>query len=1242
LGGRGGGGDGGGYTVETNLLLTACTPGEDGTGGGGGGGYAFEKSTVDKEIGAAGGCGTFVLRVPGYSFSGLPDSAIESLEPDPEDATAVRGFVALRSAGTGGSAALSLAYGLEPDSLALSVPVSSGAAAGAYAVAVSGLVPGRTWHFAPVAVNSRGAVTGAVVSVTLPAAPAAPAGEGPGGLWQAQRRFADAASMRTAFADPALWSGLGNSNLVSGTLAADSSSATFADPVTGLAFAWPGAPSLFAYRGWIYLEGGKTYVFGARFADCVYLSIDGNVLVSAVGVVKADQSGTFEAEVSGWHEIDARVGRTGSSFGPDGDGRTSWSSFGLAFNASGTTDPMPESAWTRLLDDGSGSLLRPSRPAARTVSVVSQHVEGSSLALGARVGPGENAAHAWLVYGNEDAGTAALDAWDHVRDLGEVAASTEAADLAAQVAGWGSAATVARLVLETEGLLAWTEPATFSETATPSVLDASATGFVSGESVTFHATVAGGSEPYTATLLLGTDPTALSAAGSASVPSAGPFTMEKTGLALGTVYWWRLEVRDARGVVARTETRSFAVPTESRLFDKSDGDSAGYLAANPFTTDQNTVVFGGTLVDLGAGETTVWLLRDQTFTETFPGYANTQFHEGEQRIVDSAGRFDLTVSDLDWDADISWNWAVSNATSTASWGPTAKARDLDFWRCDTVILDVSDYTWAGGDAGASWTNAASWRTDGLHSSYAGFPRRGSGAVFPAGGTAVVSVPDFPTALRFTQLSVGAGADVTFVPDPAASAPALTLKRETSTTTTSTPRDYSFSFGEGAALRFKGEGLSVVFNENKAFLLTAPNTTLEVADGASVTIGSSPGGEGYSTKNQGGTRIFVRNGATLALRGYFTAGGVLSQMVLDDATFAQEYSGDEYSCVYLRGRSMDGMATIVIRGTNAVLQAGKYFRVTDTDKPDNPQYVDFEVPEGGWRDAPIRTDAANAWRFGEGSTANYRIAPRVPASSPAVAAGETLDVPLVRWPKGIYTNAVVLSADNLPHPETDYFYLAPDTATGQTNLMAHLVGWADTDDPQIDDVRLSAMAPGSATISFTAIPGRDGGAFLQTTVSATVLDAAGEPAAGVSAVPDPGSFSGAGAGTVSLSGLAENASYTLRLTLSDGTHEPVSADFAFLSAGDYGLGESATADSTVEDGPFTVWIFTNAAASAQSLTVTKAGWADVLVVGGGGSGGGGSWWNCGGGGGGGGQVVATNLFLLPVTYDVAVGAGGAAP
>lgn len=59
-------------------------------------------------------------------------------------------------------------------------------------------------------------------------------------------------------------------------------------------------------------------------------------------------------------------------------------------------------------------------------------------------------------------------------------------------------------------------------------------------------------------------------------------------------------------------------------------------------------------------------------------------------------------------------------------------------------------------------------------------------------------------------------------------------------------------------------------------------------------------------------------------------------------------------------------------------------------------------------------------------------------------------------------------------------------------------------------------------------------------------------------------------------------------------------------------------------------------SSGTLTVTRAGFADVLIVGGGGGGGTGR----GGGGGGGGHLYATDVYLPTGTLTVTVGAGGA--
>jgi hypothetical protein len=64
--------------------------------------------------------------------------------------------------------------------------------------------------------------------------------------------------------------------------------------------------------------------------------------------------------------------------------------------------------------------------------------------------------------------------------------------------------------------------------------------------------------------------------------------------------------------------------------------------------------------------------------------------------------------------------------------------------------------------------------------------------------------------------------------------------------------------------------------------------------------------------------------------------------------------------------------------------------------------------------------------------------------------------------------------------------------------------------------------------------------------------------------------------------------------------------------------------------------------SSTLTVTKAGFADLVVVGGGASGGYSTDVGGGGGGGAGGALQVTNAYLPVGTLTVSVGAGGAAP
>jgi hypothetical protein len=1228
LGGSGVGGDGGGYTTEVNQNRTNPTAGASGTGSGGGGGCDFSNSGESARRGAAGGCGAFILRLAADAAAELPEVVLESLSAG---ATSVDAILALRNSGSAVTADLSLLYGMAEDTLDLSAPVATGAAPGLYTTAVSGLAPGRTWFFAPVASNAGGVSTGAVQSVTLPAAGALPAGDGSSGLWQISRRTS-ATAFPTVFTNASLWADATVSNIVSGALAANTRSYLFSDPATGLTYVSPGTPVLFAYRGWIYLEGGKTYVFGSRYADSVYLAIDGETVLYVSKAFKSESFGTFETEEAGWHEIDLRVGHTTDNFGPDGDGTASWASFGVAFNANGSTTPMPESNWTPILDDGSGSLLRPSRPETRILSLTGAAASGGTLTLNAVVGSGENTAHAWLVYGVEDAGTASIVAWEHSTDLGEVAASAGTTALAAQVAGWGSAITVARLVLETDGQLAWTEPVTYSATTLPQVFDALVSGYALGDRAIFRATVVGGTAPYTATLLVGTAADSLAVVATTNLAVAGIFSFGVvSGLVPGAQHFYQVVVTDESGATARSEVLSFVTPGASRVYDFSDVNLVDrWNDGNPFENRQRTLVAGGTLSELGAGETTVRLLRNQGYY-AFPAGNKTEPHEGEELVVSATGSYTLPVL-LDWDLDVAWNWSVSNATETASWGPTAQIRDSQSWARNTTIVDATTYTWKGGDG--LWTDQDQWSPDGVWDDIAGYPRRGSYAVFPA-GTAVVSVPDTALTNRFSSLTIPTGADVTFQPADGATDATLRMQIEDKCSAT---RGYAFSLGKNAALRFKGEGLFVDLYGNTAMTFGDTDSTIEFTDGVRAKVGNGTGGGAINANVKARSLIAFRNGAQVTVNGFIIANGVGTQIVIDDATVIEPYAAANNNGVFLRGKTMDGKATLVIKGAHPILKCGYRFATSNSDSPDTTQYVDFEVPEGGWEDAPIRTDPANVYKFGESGTSGYKIHLRVPATSPAVVAGESLDVPLVRWPKGIHSTYVTLDSANLPHPATDSFFQTTDPVTGQITVWAHLVGQADTAAPQASDFRVRSLAQTGANLSFVVIPG-SGGA---TSVSAEVLDANGDAVAGASVSPASASFSAAGTNVVTVAGLDPATAYTLRVTLDDGTNPAVTADFAFNSLDDWAEGHSDTAASVVQDGPYTVWTFTDTTVNAATFAVTRAGLAEILVVGGGGSGGSGvnNDNSAGGGGGGGGQVISATTVLVPGIYPITVGKGAA--
>ena len=148
---------------------------------------------------------------------------------------------------------------------------------------------------------------------------------------------------------------------VSGTIAAytqvTSAPWEFLDPVTGQTFKWKESNSTFVYGGQMYLEEGKTYVFGVHFDDDTVIKIEDQILIS-VRYPETERKlgiGKYVCVRSGWHNLEIRVG--------DIDGRKGswgkiWSAdFGLGYRDDGITNTT-QSGWSRLLDPGDGSLFR--------------------------------------------------------------------------------------------------------------------------------------------------------------------------------------------------------------------------------------------------------------------------------------------------------------------------------------------------------------------------------------------------------------------------------------------------------------------------------------------------------------------------------------------------------------------------------------------------------------------------------------------------------------------------------------------------------------------------------------------------------------------------------------------------------------------------------------------------------------------------------------------------------------------
>ena len=143
---------------------------------------------------------------------------------------------------------------------------------------------------------------------------------------------------------------------VPGVIMADTQNSAF-NPFTGNTWDWydyPAWDSGFGYVGEMWVEGGKTYIFGKRFDDSARIIIDGEIIMLSWDEWNWE-SWTYSPAVSGWVEIDVRIYDRSGNKGPNRE----WApDLGLAYNTIGQIDALPKENWKRLMDPGDGSLFR--------------------------------------------------------------------------------------------------------------------------------------------------------------------------------------------------------------------------------------------------------------------------------------------------------------------------------------------------------------------------------------------------------------------------------------------------------------------------------------------------------------------------------------------------------------------------------------------------------------------------------------------------------------------------------------------------------------------------------------------------------------------------------------------------------------------------------------------------------------------------------------------------------------------
>ena len=595
---------------------------------------------------------------------------------------------------------------------------------------LSGLQPGADWTAYLTATNNLGA---GVDSALAAFATLSDAGAGSAGLYQAVTH-----TQATAQDAAANWDIAASDVVTLGPLAMRSSGNNHENwtSVDGTVFQWSNNTG-FGYAGYMYMEGGKDYYFGASADDQGYVWVNNGASnwdakrtgTQFDGYGKWKSAGPYAIAESGYYRVVFASWNGSGGAGAEPTAAVLFPKMRYIALESGASTPVANAeGWQEAVDPGDGSIFQTEAP-TRTVSVISAVRDGTLLSAKVALGevfPGESSVLRY-VYGATNGGNDPAD-WE----AGSLVASSLPAGVVTNdyLVGIAADTRYVRFYTQDGDALTWSATISLDWAGEGSVAggfiflgdpDASA---VSGDSATLSAVLnAPGADATSAQawfILTGGGETRVLPAGTATARTN--LAVAVTGLTPETEYTFY-------ATATNNAATSVGIDSAVATFATGAGASAWNTSRATFTPDGKSLVATIPVTSLGVGTTTLYLMTGNNW--------NSENTVSASQVVTASGEQTLTgdFSDSPWGTRVYYSLMLVNGTAESAvtnWPNVNVAGSNVFYNKSVDLQDNSTYTWIGGSAGV-WNVPANWQLTAAGSlaptGYEGYPVFGSTAVF---------------------------------------------------------------------------------------------------------------------------------------------------------------------------------------------------------------------------------------------------------------------------------------------------------------------------------------------------------------------------------------------------------------------------------------------------------------------------------------------------------------------------------